>query len=68
MDRSGRDSMITFERGVGDVAITYENEVLLGRSKGQRYEYVIPSSTIRIENPVALVDRNADKNWRPLRD
>lgn len=62
MDRSGRDSMITFERGVGDVAITYENEVLLGRSKGQRYEYVIPSSTIRIENPVALVDRNVDRH------
>lgn len=62
MDRSGRDSMITFERGVGDVAITYENEVLLGRSKGQRYEYVVPSSTIRIENPVALVDRNVQRH------
>lgn len=62
MDRSGRDSMITFERGVGDVAITYENEVLLGRTKGQRYEYVIPSSTIRIENPVALVDRNVQRH------
>src|SRR5690606_22503526 len=29
MDRSGRESMLTFERGVGDVIITYENEVLV---------------------------------------
>ncbi|MFO0694603.1 MAG: sulfate ABC transporter substrate-binding protein [Polyangiales bacterium] len=62
MDRSGRDSMLTFERGTGDVAITYENEVILGRSKGQTYEYVVPSSTIRIDNPVAVVDRNVDRN------
>jgi len=62
MDRSGRDSMLTFERGVGDAAITYENEVLLGRSQGRDYEYVVPSSTIRIDNPVAIVDRNVDRH------
>lgn len=62
MDRSGRDSMLSFERGVGDVAITYENEVILGRSQGRDYEYVVPHSTIRIENPVALVDRYADRH------
>lgn len=62
MDRSGRDSMLSFERGVGDAAITYENEVLLGRIQGRDYEYVIPESTIRIENPVAIVDRNVERH------
>ena len=51
MDRSGRDSMLTFERGVGDAAITYENEVLLGRAQGRDYEYVVPSSTLRTPRP-----------------
>lgn len=55
MDRSGRDAMLTFERGVGDAIITYENEILVGRKSGKRYDYVIPEATIVIENPVAVV-------------
>lgn len=62
MDRSGRDSMLSFERGVGDVAITYENEVLLGRSQGRDYEYVVPVSSVRIQNPASIVDRNVDRH------
>lgn len=61
MDRSARDSMLTFERGVGDAIITYENEILVGRSKGQRYDYVAPPSTILIENPVALIDASIER-------
>ncbi|MCK7490632.1 MAG: hypothetical protein MZW92_01735 [Comamonadaceae bacterium] len=56
MDKGARESIVNFEKGVGDVAITYENEVLVGRKAGQPYEYVIPQSTILIENPVAVVD------------
>lgn len=62
LDRSGRDSMLTFERGVGDAIITYENEILEGQSKGQKYEYVIPESTVSIENPVAIVDSYVDRH------
>lgn len=62
MDKSARDSITTFEKGVGDVAITYENEVLVGRQAGQDYELVIPRSTILIENPVAVVDVYADEH------
>lgn len=62
LDKGGRESITTFEKGVGDVAITYENEVLVGRQSGQQYDYVIPRSTILIENPVALVDKYADKH------
>jgi sulfate transport system substrate-binding protein len=60
MDKAARDSILNFEKGIGDVAITYENEILVGRESGQSYERVIPSSTILIENPIALVDSNVD--------
>lgn len=62
LDKSARDSITNYEKGVGDVAITYENEVLVGQAAGQTYEYVIPRSTILIENPVALVDSYVDKH------
>lgn len=62
MDKGARESITNFEKGVGDVAITYENEVLVGRQAGQTYDYVIPHSTLLIENPVAVVDKNAEKH------
>lgn len=62
MDKSARESILSYERGIGDLAITYENEVLVGRNSGQTYELVIPTSTIVIQNPVAVVDANVDKH------
>ncbi|KIL35908.1 sulfate ABC transporter substrate-binding protein [Cohnella kolymensis] len=62
MDKSGRASMAAFEYGVGDVIVTYENELLARLAKGVRYDIVVPSSTILIENPAAVVDRNADRH------
>jgi sulfate/thiosulfate-binding protein len=62
MDKGARESITTFEKGVGDVAITYESEVLIGRQAGQTYDYVVPRSTILIENPVALVDKYVDQH------
>jgi sulfate transport system substrate-binding protein len=62
MDKGGRESLTTFEKGIGDAAITYENEVLVARQSGQRYDYVVPRSTILIQNPVAVVDGYADKH------
>jgi sulfate transport system substrate-binding protein len=63
-DKDGRESFLTFERGIGDVAITYENEAYAGYLSGSQDEYVIvyPKSTILIENPVALVDTYVDKH------
>jgi len=61
MDSSGRDSVLTFERGVGDVMITYENEILVA-SPDKRHDYVTPTSTVLIENPVAVVDGYAKKH------
>jgi sulfate/thiosulfate-binding protein len=62
MDKGARESITNYEKGVGDVAITYENEVLVGRQAGQTYEYAIPKSTILIENPIAVVDKFADQH------
>lgn len=62
LDKDARGSITNFETGNGDVAITYENEVTLGQQRGQDYELVIPSSTISIETPVAVVDVNSDKH------
>jgi len=61
-DKGARESITNFETGNGDVAITYENEVLTGQQAGQDYELVIPRSTILIENPVTLVDTYVDEH------
>ena len=62
MDKGARESITTFEKGIGDVAISYENEVLVGQQAGVNYELVLPTSTIRIDNPVAVVDTYVDKH------
>src|SRR5215207_5819057 len=61
MDKGARESITNFEQGVGDVAITYENEVLVGQLGGQDYELVIPRSSILIENTIAVIDTYVDK-------
>jgi sulfate/thiosulfate-binding protein len=59
-DKSARDSIQNFESGNGDVAITYENEVKTAQAAGQSDEAVYPKGTVLIENPVAVVDANAE--------
>ena len=62
LDKTARDSIKNFESGNGDVAITYENEILTAQDAGLEDEMVIPPSTVMIENPVAVVDEYADKH------
>lgn len=62
MDKSGRESVTTFERGVGDVIVTYENELLPRIKSGRPMELVLPAETILIENPAAIVDRHVEKH------
>jgi sulfate/thiosulfate transport system substrate-binding protein len=61
MDKGARESMLTFENGIGDAIITYENEILVAKKSGKAYDYVVPTSTILIENPVAVVDKFATR-------
>jgi sulfate/thiosulfate transport system substrate-binding protein len=62
LDKSARDSIKNFESGNGDVAITYENEILTAQDAGLEDEMVIPPSTVLIENPVAVVDKYAEQH------
>ncbi len=62
MDKSGRESVTTFERGVGDVIVTYENELLPRVKSGRPYEIIVPAETVWIENPAAVVDTYADRH------
>nr|WP_260869420.1 sulfate ABC transporter substrate-binding protein [Paenibacillus sp. Y412MC10] len=62
LDKSGRASMAAFEYGVGDVIVTYENELLARIQQGVKYDVVIPENTILIENPAAVVDAFAKKH------
>jgi sulfate transport system substrate-binding protein len=53
-DDSARKSLQTFTSGKGDVLIAYENDAIFGKQKNQPIDYVIPDSTILIENPAAV--------------
>ena len=55
MDPGARESLLNFERGVGDAIITYENEILVGKQKGQKYDFVVPRSTI--------LSRTRSRSW-----
>jgi sulfate transport system substrate-binding protein len=61
-DSSARKSIQNFEDGNGDVAITYENEVITAQAADKEDEAVYPPSSVLIENPVAVVDENVDKH------
>ena len=51
---SGRDALATFTQGEGDVLLSYENEAIKAIDEGEDVEYVIPSSTLKIETPIAV--------------
>jgi sulfate transport system substrate-binding protein len=59
-DKSARDSVNTFLSGKGDVLLSYENEALGGQKKGQTLPFVIPKTTILIENPIAVTKTSDD--------
>ncbi|SNR92493.1 sulfate transport system substrate-binding protein [Methylobacillus rhizosphaerae] len=64
LDAGGRGATTTFaQRGIGDVLLTFENEVfLISKELGNNhFDVVYPSSSILAENPVALVDKVVDK-------
>jgi sulfate/thiosulfate transport system substrate-binding protein len=60
LDKSANDSFKNFESGNGDVAITYENQALAGIAGGSTDEFVIPPSTVSIQTPTVVVDKNAE--------
>ncbi len=64
LDSGARGATTTFiERGIGDVLVNWENEILLvGRELGRdKFDVVIPSVSILAEPPVAVVEKVARK-------
>ena len=64
LDAGGRAATTTFvQRGIGDVLLTFENEVfLIEKELGNKaFEVVYPSVSILAENPVSVVDKVVEK-------
>src|SRR5205823_10538884 len=60
LDTGARAATTTFvERGIGDVLINWENEILLGANElgKNRFEIVVPPTSILTEPAVAWVDK-----------
>jgi sulfate/thiosulfate-binding protein len=65
LDSGARGATTTFvNRGIGDVLVNWENEILLGAKElgADKFEMVIPPRSILAEPTVSLVDKNADKH------
>ena len=64
LDAGGRAATTTFtQRNIGDVLVTFENEVQLARMEfGDTYEVVYPAVSILAESPVTVVDKVVDKH------
>lgn len=62
---SGRDATTAFTGGTGDVFITYENEAILARQNGEDFDYIVPDTTLLIENPGAVLKKAKPqaKDW-----
>ncbi|TFW15471.1 sulfate ABC transporter substrate-binding protein [Duganella callida] len=63
LDAGGRGATTTFtQREIGDVLVTFENEVNLVRAEfGDKFDVVYPSISILAESPVAVVDKVVDR-------
>jgi sulfate/thiosulfate-binding protein len=64
LDSGARGATTTFvERGLGDVLIAWESEALLAKSRpgGEKFDVVVPSTSIVAATPVSVVDKVADK-------
>jgi sulfate transport system substrate-binding protein len=57
-DDTARKALQTFTGGKGDVMLAYENEAIFAQQKGQKLDYVVPDSTILIENPIAITKKS----------
>jgi sulfate/thiosulfate-binding protein len=58
---SGRDATTSFLSGTGDVLMAYENEAILAHQNGEKFEYVVPDTTMLIENPGAVLTKAVPK-------
>jgi sulfate/thiosulfate-binding protein len=57
---SGREATSAFTSGTGDVLISYENEAIAARQNNADVDYIVPDTTLKIENPGAVTVKAPD--------
>jgi sulfate/thiosulfate-binding protein len=62
LDKSANDSLKNFESGNGDVAISYDYAIAAAKAAGGDDELVAPPSTVAIQTPTVVVDKNAEEH------
>jgi len=65
LDTGARGSTVTFaQRDLGDVLIAWENEAYLALSEfgENKFDIVVPATSILAQPPVAIVDKNAKRH------
>ena len=65
LDTGARGSTVTFaQRDLGDVLIAWENEAYLALSEfgENKFDIVVPATSILAQPPVAVVDKNAKRH------
>ncbi|CAL8463491.1 g3025 [Coccomyxa elongata] len=63
-------SDVFYKQNTGDVLLNYENEVIftnLQYGEADAMPYVVPNNNVRVQTPVALVDKNADRRSSKMR-
>ncbi len=63
LPKDAREATDVFvKRNQGDVLLNYENEAILARKSGTwKTPYIVPTTNILIEGPIAVVDKNVDR-------
>ena len=70
LDSGARGATTTFvERGIGDVLINWENEILLSTkgSRKDKFEIVVPPISILAEPTVSVVDKIVDPSGQAVK-
>ena len=65
LDTGGRGATTTFAKnGIGDVLLTFENETALIQKQfpEDRFEIIVPPTSVLADNPVVWVDRNVQRH------
>lgn len=58
--REATDAFVN--QGQGDALVNYENEAILAKQKGEKFDFASPDINISIDTPVTVIDRNVDKH------
>ena len=62
MDDDAEESLESFSQGIGNVALTTQQELTTARLRGQPWEQISPSASLVIRHPAAVVITNTQRH------